>query len=421
MSRLGSAIRPVLFWTHLVFGLVAGLLILLMSVTGVLLGFERQTIAWIDGAPRVAPSEGAPLPLDTTLARLGVARADVASIVMRHDPREPLTIRLRERGAAPLLVDPFRAERLQATGTGKGQALFSALRRWHRWVGAQGAELRARMKVVAGTANLIFLGLVVSGIYLWWPRRWTRARLLATTRPQWHRSGRVRDFNWHNSLGFWGALPLALIIASGAFVSFRWPGQWLDVALGSTEERRVALEQLRGATSPVPTAATPTPAAPPSSAAVAASRPTDAALAVWVASAAAAHPAWRQLTLTLPDEGGRTMRVAVAEGNTYRPDLRWTLTLDRTSGAVAQASGYADLSASRRIRAWVRFGHTGEVFGMPGQFLATLATAIGAVLVWTGFALAFRRMQQWATRRRRSVPAMAAAPDAPLQAPAPLR
>lgn len=436
-SRL---LRSILFWIHLSIGIAAGALILLMSITGVLLGFERQMIAWIDGAPRVEATGEAPLPLDALLDQVGVARADVASVLVKRDATHPLTIRLRERGAAPILVHPTTGAVLTATGDGSGQRFFSAMRRWHRWVGAEAGELRAQMKVLNGVANLIFLALVLSGLYLWWPRHWSPARLRATAWPQIrHRAGHVRDFNWHNSLGFWFAIPLAIIIATGAFFSFRWPGQYLDIALGSEQERsaaRTAIAEARAvreaaksesaesAASAAPTAASAATATreaandqpPPNPV-----RADDAALAQYVAAAAAAHPEWAQLTITLPDAKANVTRIAVAEGNTYRPDLRWTLDVDRASAVVAASSGYGDLSTARKLRAWVRYGHTGEVFGIPGQLLATIASAVGVLLVWTGFALAWRRARQALRRRRRSVPAVTALPDATLEPPAALR
>jgi uncharacterized iron-regulated membrane protein len=54
-------LRTLLFWPHLAGGLVAGFVILLMSVTGVLLTYERQLIAWSDAQFRsVPPGAGAP-------------------------------------------------------------------------------------------------------------------------------------------------------------------------------------------------------------------------------------------------------------------------------------------------------------------------------------------------------------------------
>ncbi len=411
--RIRAGVRAVFFWSHLAIGLAAGLLILLMSITGVMLGFERQMIAWIDGAPRVAASEHAALPLDSVLTRAGLPRDTVTSIVVRRNAALPVTVRVRE--GAPVHLDPFRGEVLVASGAGKGQTFFSALRRWHRWIGAQGQELRAQMKVVAGVANLVFLALVLSGLYLWWPRHWSWKRLRATTLPQWHHAGKARDFNWHNSLGFWAAIPLALVIASAAFISFRWPGQWLDVALGNEREKVAAREALRAADAPL--------SAPTRARASDAPRQQfdDAALALLVERAVATRPEWAQLTITLPSGNADAVRVAVAEGNTYRPDLRWTLTMHRESAVIQESTGYADLSLARKIRAWVRFGHTGEVFGITGQIIATLASAVGVLLVWTGFALAWRRLVQWRKRRRRLIPAVLTLPDATIQAPATLR
>ena len=53
-------IRKTLFWLHLVAGCVAGVIILLMSLTGVLLTYERQMLAYFErGAVRSEPAAGA--------------------------------------------------------------------------------------------------------------------------------------------------------------------------------------------------------------------------------------------------------------------------------------------------------------------------------------------------------------------------
>ena len=41
-------VRPLIFWPHLVGGIIAGAIVLVMSVTGVLLAYEKQMIAWAD-------------------------------------------------------------------------------------------------------------------------------------------------------------------------------------------------------------------------------------------------------------------------------------------------------------------------------------------------------------------------------------
>jgi len=395
-------VRSALFWVHLVIGLSAGLIILLMSATGVLLGFERQLIAAIDGVPAVVAPVAGPLPIDSVLTAVGSARGDVASIALRRDSTAPVTVRFVARDRAPALLDPYAGTLLPPRQPGKAQAFFSAVRRWHRWMGASDGALRTRLRAFTGAANLVFLVLVLSGLWLWWPRRWSPARLRATLVPSVrHHAGRARDFNWHNSLGFWSAVPLALIVASGAFISYQWPGRWLDRVLGSPAERAAAT---RPATAPRAGTEPRTNAEATRPDSVFAAPRSAAPIEPLLAAARTTRPEWKTLTLTLPADAAAPARATIAEGNTYRPDLRTTLVLDRSSGTVRETLAYADLSASRRIRAWVRFGHTGEVFGIPGQLVATLVSAVGVLLVYTGFALAWRRAAAFVRRRARRAP-----------------
>jgi uncharacterized iron-regulated membrane protein len=53
-------LRTLIFWPHLIAGVVAGVVILIMSVTGVILTYERQLIAWSNShLQSTPPAEGA--------------------------------------------------------------------------------------------------------------------------------------------------------------------------------------------------------------------------------------------------------------------------------------------------------------------------------------------------------------------------
>ena len=43
-----KSFRKVLFWCHLTVGVIGGFVILIMSVTGALLMYEKQITAWAD-------------------------------------------------------------------------------------------------------------------------------------------------------------------------------------------------------------------------------------------------------------------------------------------------------------------------------------------------------------------------------------
>ena len=80
--------RKFLFWPHLIAGVLAGLVILVMSVTGVLLTYEKQVVAWADSpANRVAiPDGSARLSIDQLLA---AAPAKPTALTLSSDPPPP--------------------------------------------------------------------------------------------------------------------------------------------------------------------------------------------------------------------------------------------------------------------------------------------------------------------------------------------
>src|SRR5262249_21946096 len=92
-------LRKVIFWLHLAVGVVAGLVILTMSATGVLLTYERQITAWADTRGyRVAPTEpaGARLPVEALIAKAREAKfgAAITAVTVRADSSEPVAIGL---------------------------------------------------------------------------------------------------------------------------------------------------------------------------------------------------------------------------------------------------------------------------------------------------------------------------------------
>jgi uncharacterized iron-regulated membrane protein len=81
----------------------------------------------------------------------------------------------------------------------------------------------------------------------------------------------------------------------------------------------------------------------------------------------------------------------------------------RSTGEVVRFEPFASQSRGAQVRGWLRFLHTGEVFGFWGQTIAGFASAGAVMLSWTGVTLALRRFAAWRQRRARSC--VAAAPD----------
>jgi uncharacterized iron-regulated membrane protein len=123
-------------------------------------------------------------------------------------------------------------------------------------------------------------------------------------------------------------------------------------------------------------------------------------LNVLVAEAQRQSPAWKTIAFALPPADDAPVTFNIDEGTGGQPQKKSTLTLARDTGEVVRREAFTDQTPGRQTRNWMRFVHTGEYYGLLGQTIAGIASLAGALLVWTGFALAYRRFRAWIARDR---------------------
>ena len=377
--------RKVIFWCHLAAGVFAGVVVLIMSVTGVLLTYEKQLTVWADerGSQVAPPTPGAArLPVEALVASARAHKdgATPTALTVRSNPGSPAAVSFGREGV--VLVNPYTGEAL-GEGARRTRAFFHVVTDWHRWLGAHG-ESRAVARAVTGACNLAFLFLVVSGFYLWFPRGRARNRFRNVS---WFRrglAGKARDFNWHNVIGLWSALPLFVVVLSAVPISYTWAGDLVYRVAGE------APPAPRGGQAPG--GQTPGGGRPPAAPALDGLDPLLARAAGQVAD-------WRSITLQLPTKPDAPVTFTIDRGDGGQPQKRAQLTLARPTGEVVRWEPFSSQTLGRRLRSYLRFAHTGEVWGVAGQTIAGLASLGGAVLVYTGLALAWRRLRGWSARR----------------------
>jgi uncharacterized iron-regulated membrane protein len=422
---LPMRLRHVIFWLYLAAGVTAGSVIFVMSVTGVLLTFERQVVAFAERHSRTVqppPSDAPRLGPDATVsrAREAVPEGQLTHVTLSAHPTAAALIGFGREQV--VLVDPYTGSVMEGATTLRG--FFHAVTDWHRWLGAQG-ESREIGRAVTGACNAAFVVLVTSGFYLWWPRRWTRVALRNATLPSLKLRGKARDWSWHNAVGFWSAPVLFCIALTGVVMSYQWANNLLYTLTGNepppTPQRSVvSLPREAGARQGGSTSSTPgsTPdgrgerrtrplrgvtgegRAPAGASGESDSKPVMASLDAVFAAAVEQAPNWRLMHIRLPQHGAAQMTVMIEEATSLHPYPRSTLSLDVATATVVKWEPFANYNLGRAIRFWVRPVHTGEAAGFIGQFVAALVSAGGAVLVYTGLALACRRLWQFVRRRR---------------------
>jgi uncharacterized iron-regulated membrane protein len=418
--------RSVLFWIHLIAGTIAGIVILVMSVTGTLLTFQQSVLQVVERSQRfVTPPPGAVrLDADALLERVRAASPDAqpTTLTLTSDPAAVATVALGTQGV--LFLNPYTGEIL-GTGSSRARAFYRSVTNWHRYLAVEG-EHRVTARAITGACNTAFLVLAVTGLYLWWPRQWTAKHVSAVT---WFRSGlrgKARDFNWHNAIGFWCAPVLIVLTMTGMVISYPWASNLVYTLTGSprpatagrgggpaapngegqrgrggrgagpqSEGRQAGDRRESERTAPVnPRRDTGAPAAPPAGTVTAAS------LQSLVAHAEQRMPTWRTMIIRLPPRPGGPVSFSISDREHWNSFARSTLSLNGVTGAETSWEPYAQFSRGQKLRGWMRYAHTGELGGRVSELVAGVASAGGAFLVWTGISLAVRRLSAWLARRR---------------------
>jgi uncharacterized iron-regulated membrane protein len=217
-----AAVRKVLFQVHMWVGLVLGLLLVALGLSGSVLVYD-DVIAEFLVPPPHATAQGAPLPLDRVIAaaRAATTARGPAAVTPAREAGAPAMVRIGAAGrgggarrtpATQIYVDPVSGAVLGSGAAGLPPVLaFSHQLHGNFLMGQSGRRF-------VGWLGLAMLALGVSGLVLWWPKKgqWKNAFIVRRTAKglRFHRE-------LHGMLGIWGFIVFIIVSFSGLALS--WP------------------------------------------------------------------------------------------------------------------------------------------------------------------------------------------------------
>ncbi|HZZ19666.1 MAG TPA: PepSY-associated TM helix domain-containing protein [Opitutaceae bacterium] len=396
--------RKALFWMHLVVGVAAGLVIALMAATGTLMAFRSEITLWAEHDVRHVP---VPVPA----ARMQIRDLADAVREARPDGRANQITVSRDPSAAvvfsvgrddQLFVNPYTGEVTLGNHPALG-AFFETVEGLHRWIGLTGRMKQVGCSITAACCALYLL-LLLSGLFLWWPKKSDMKAFAAAVRLRFDRKGKARDWNWHTTVGFWVSPLLLLTTVTGLVMAYPWLADRLYKRPGKDQAAQVQ-----------PAGAQPKPAAHPLS--------TDAILV----KVEAAYPDWDSIGMRTggrraggapgPGTGAAPIQPKVEQRGQggVRPPLSLTLrdkkgwlalpvqlNVDPYTGDISVSENPSTDPFAKILRISAKAFHTGEALGLPGAFLMAISGLASLALVATGLSLAIRRLLAWNSRQGRS-------------------
>lgn len=358
--------RPILFWAHLIAGISVGSVLFIMAVTGAILSFAPQLEEISEKKIRYAAPAEKRLSYKELITKTSETfpKVPASGLIIKSNPASSIVIQFgREKS---FYVNPYTGEVLG--GASKTHQFMHFVEDLHRRL-----ALAARGEVVTKACNVVFLFMILSGLYLWWPRNWHPMSLKAIFFFNPKLSGKARDWNWHNVVGFWSLPFMLIVVLTGLIMSYQWSNAVFFKLMGS--EPPPQMQKGPGGVG-----------GKGSAPAIISDFNWDA----YITSAAEKVPQWKSMMLRLPPKPDAPVSILI-QGAGGPHFARSQMALDIKTAKVVKWEPFLELNKARQGRVWVRYLHTGEAWGLISQIAAFFTSCAAILLIWTGFSMAWFR------------------------------
>lgn len=396
--------KTIWFKIHWILGITAGIILLIVGVTGAILSFEKEIMKAINSdSYYVKVIEGQDkLTTKELLEKFQASnpKAKINSISFSLDKESSTVINVASEGARRglnIYINPYTAEVLPDL---VGKDFFGFILRLHRWL-AFPQEIREVGKQTVAISTVALIVLIISGIIVYWGR--IKHAFFKSFTFKFKHKGRAFLSTMHSAIGMW-VIPFYLLAAlTGLYWSYGWYNNMLYSIVGvekpqrqqapqpqtqkesKSEEQKVEGQKERKTEGQrAERAQGQRPQGETSS-----SKFVDIQKAVEMFNIFVQRD-YSSVTLRFPQKG-TIYSFSYLDTDPAHYRARNTLEVDINSWQLLKHERYNDLPLNERLMKSILPLHTGEYFGLIGQIGMFIASALMALFTITGFMLYINR------------------------------
>lgn len=380
------AFRTFFGQVHLWLGLFSGLVVFILGLTGCIMAYQEELQNWMysNKLKVEAATFNEPMALsrlhekaqsamgpETPIQRIIIPNSPGNSIAFRYVKRDKNTSGIWYWDEIPrdelVYINPYTAEVIQKED--RTFSFFSVVLRLH-----YSLLLKTKLgKPIIGSAALIFLIMLITGLILWWPKN--KKALKVSTWFRWNpkTKWKRKNYDLHNILGFYSIFFALFIAITGLMWAFTWFNdgvQWLANGGEAHPKERVMVKSDVTLSSSVHY------------------------LDIIHENLKSTYPNAKTYFINLPKDS-----LGVVGGYVYNSEAKKNIYLlfDRYSGELLHdGDKWEDKTNGEKVMAYTLDIHTGAIGGIVGKTVAFLTSLFSASLPVTGFLI------WWGRRRKKS-------------------
>lgn len=363
--------KKIKYWIreiHLWMGLIAGIFLFLICLSGTILTYETEINSFLSPTKElIIPVAKEKLSHEEVISHFEqTTGGKVAGIAVLDDVNSPLQLMIKidpkDRRGKNFQVNPYTLEVLNDPNHKSGVMFFFF--KLHRWL-----LLKPFVgSPIVGVATIICILLLFSGLYLWWPK--SRDHLKRSLKVKVTGKFRKLNYDLHNTLGFYSLFFILLMCLTGLCWSFDWYRAGLSSVLSAEVfgDRRSKPERIEGGGSRMPL---------------------EEVLKIFNAIL----PYKGKTTIQL---GKRDSAVVVSKTplDSFKIQASDRVQINPYSGEVLKLEKFSDKPLGKKIASLIRPLHTGEFFGGLSKFIYFITCLVATTLPITGTIIWFNKKKK---------------------------
>ncbi|HVX51063.1 MAG TPA: PepSY-associated TM helix domain-containing protein [Chitinophagaceae bacterium] len=374
MQQKGShktLFKKVAGWLHLWLGLASGLVIIILGITGCLFAFQKEISEATHNKRYFVQPQQQVLPLSILLTKAQHALGEgqpVNNITVYRQLNRAWEFMAYKTNDTALTyygcIEFFRSAFINPY-TGEITSIldykydFFNIIKYLHW----SLLLNTRYgQPIVGYSTLIFVILLITGLILWYPKKWNRATRRQSFTIKWKARYKRLNYDLHNVPGFY-CMFIALVLAlTGMVYSFNWFSCFVYAAASGTtsypDKKPVYSDS--------------------------SSKPVSNAIDIMFASVIRQMPGAMRFNITLAEgKQGTVYILGYSDKETYyKYDA---LQYDQYNGQLLSRNNYSALNRGEKLIQANYDIHVGAIGGIPGKIIAFIVSFIAGSLPVTGF------------------------------------